>query len=332
MDRNSVMSIEASKPICQVRHFMERDVDIWLAEELRVNAAFGEWFSRRARVSEQIVFPAERTQVSVMGENGETDVEATFCTSDGRRYALLIENKLEHSLKAEQLSRYRLRGQYGVNYGYWDAFTTVVVAPGAKLLKHTEAIADTPQISFEEIASSLLEGHPNIRIRYRAQFLMRAASEQHAAADVEDRFRIEFWKGIYHALDEKYPNYFALKRDSYPKTTYIAANCVGSPHYFRIDLKGTKGEVDIAFKNIGTGDLIRFLEDRKPKISNVVLNKQSIALQISGLPSFFVRDGILSAKESAMKSFEAAHQLLEFWKQNRAFFDNHYERQSAHLT
>ena len=111
------------------------------------------------------------------------------------------------------------------------------------------------------------------------------------------------------------------KRDSYPKTTYIAANCVGSPHYFRIDLKGTKGEVDIAFKNIGTGDLIRFLEDRKPKISNVVLNKQSIALQISGLPSFFVGDGILSAKESAMKSFEAAHQLLEFWQQNRAFFE-----------
>jgi len=67
--------------------------------------------------------------------------------------------------------------------------------------------------------------------------------------------------------------------------------------------------------------LIRFLEDRKPKISNVVLNKQSIALQISGLPSFFVGDGILSAKESAMKSFEAAHQLLEFWQQNRAFFE-----------
>ncbi len=41
-----------------------------------------------------------------MSENGETDVEAIFLTFNGRRLALLVENKIEHSVTVDQLERY----------------------------------------------------------------------------------------------------------------------------------------------------------------------------------------------------------------------------------
>lgn len=90
---------------CQVRSFLERDIDLWLAEELRVNAGFAAWLVSRAAGPTDIDVPAVRTRVSVMGENGETDVEALFGPEN--RFALLVENKVEHSVSADQIARYR---------------------------------------------------------------------------------------------------------------------------------------------------------------------------------------------------------------------------------
>src|SRR3712207_610685 len=104
---------------CEVRAFAERDVDVWLAEELRVNAPFAQWVAGRAGFHDEVEAPAIRTRVSVMGENGETDVEALYAMRSGERAAVLVENKIEHSLSADQLLRYINRGRYGVNYGYW---------------------------------------------------------------------------------------------------------------------------------------------------------------------------------------------------------------------
>lgn len=316
------MSDAESNAYCEIRSFVERDIDLWLAEELRVNGPFSVWFGSHAKPPSELRGPAQRTRISVMGENGETDVEATFLTIDGRRLGLLVENKIEHLLTVDQLERYYARGRYGVGGDIWDDFRVMVFAPAIKLAKYAKAIGVTSAVSFEDAAAFISANSSDVRAAYRAQFLHRASVRHEIESEGADAFRVAFWKGLYEAVERLYPNYFSFPV-AYPKTTYIAANSVGAPKYFRLDLKGNVGEVDLSFSNINPGPLITFLVSEMPKSATLVFNKRSIALQIKGLPKFYVGDGV-GATDKALQAFAAAHTLLEFWKANRIFFDNHY--------
>jgi hypothetical protein len=319
------MKAEQNDRICEIISFAERDIDVWLAEELRVDPAFSGWFCRRVGLPvDDIEHPAIRTRISVMGENGETDVEALFRLKSGSILALLIEDKIEHSLTANQIARYFDRGRFGIRYNHWEAFWFAVFAPQRKLEKYSAVIKDNPHLSFEEAASFVATWSSDNRSHYRADFLLQAAAPLELDIQGSDIFRAAFWKQVYKLLDQKFPEYFDINTNDFPKTTYIAANCKEAPEYFRVDLKGHMGEVDLAFKNIGAGKLLAFLEENLPPRANIVFNKRSIALQINGLPKFFVGDGIDAAESGAMPSFAAAHTLLEFWRAHRNFFDNHY--------
>jgi hypothetical protein len=318
------MIAQKNDPICEVRSFAERDIDVWLAEELRVNSIFARWFAERANLPAEIQTPAMRTRTSVASENGETDVEALFGTASGRKIGLLIENKIEHSVSADQIRRYFDRGLHGIKYGHWDEFSILVFAPSAKLAKYASIFDKASQISFEDAAAFLATTATDSRTSYRSAFLQRASIEREVEVDGADAFRVSFWKKLYEMVDQKFPGFFALDRAKFPKTTYIAANCIGSPNYFRVDLKGHMGEVDLAFSNFNPGPLLNFLEENRPKVASVVFNKRSIALQIGGLPKFFAGDGIEIIESRALKSFEAAYTLLNFWKDQRKFFDEHY--------
>lgn len=318
------MNIDSVGSVCEMRSFTERDIDVWLAEELRVNGAFARWFANRANLTSDVMTPAHRTRVSVMSENGETDVEAIFLTRADRKCGLLVENKIEHSLSADQITRYYRRGAHGVTYGYWDEFKIAVFAPATKIAKYSSLLMKTPHISFEEAASFLAFAANDLRASYRSAFLARAAIEQQIDIDGADAFRISFWKRVHEILDCKFHGVFAVDPNQFPKTTFIAANFVDAPSYFRVDVKGHMGEVDLAFKNVKPGQLLSFLEMHKPQMTSIALNKRSIALQIKGLPRFFVGDGLDAIETNALPSFEAAHTLLNFWKTNRTFFDAHY--------
>ena len=64
---------------CDVIWFAERDIDLWLAEELRVNSAFASWFLEMIGNTCPVSVPASRTRTSVLDEVWrETDVEALF--------------------------------------------------------------------------------------------------------------------------------------------------------------------------------------------------------------------------------------------------------------
>ncbi len=310
--------------ICEVRSFAERDIDVLLAEELRVNPEFARWFADCSGLPKSVDTPASCVRISVVSENGETDVEAQFTTPSGNRIALLVENKIAHSLSLDQLRRYQERGHHGQAYGYWDAFYVTVFAPGAKLLKNASLLQGISHISFEDAALFLRANGSDRRTIYRSEFLARAAVEQKLDAEGADAFRIAFWKHVYALVEERYPGFFDLDVNTFPKTTYIAANCSGAPGYFRLDLKGHMGEVSLAFNNVNPGALLAYLEANKPQESTIAFNKKSIALQITGLPKFLVSDGLEALESKALQSFEAAHNLLTFWARNRSFFDSHY--------
>lgn len=82
-----------------------------LAEELRVNAAFGEWVTGKFGATAHLVFPAAHIKVSVAEDGNEADVIATFTTTSNLNHRLFVENKIDAVLMPEQLQRYVRRAE-----------------------------------------------------------------------------------------------------------------------------------------------------------------------------------------------------------------------------
>ncbi len=62
----------------------------------------GAGFSISVNVTSRVTLPARRVQVSVAAEDGETDVQALFDLADNTTLAVLVENKIEHSITSDQ--------------------------------------------------------------------------------------------------------------------------------------------------------------------------------------------------------------------------------------
>jgi hypothetical protein len=60
--------------ICGINKFVERDIDMLVAEELRVNAAFGNWLMDKIGVSAEIIFPAASINISVVEDGSEASL------------------------------------------------------------------------------------------------------------------------------------------------------------------------------------------------------------------------------------------------------------------
>ncbi len=118
--------------LCNISWFMERDIDLWLTEELRVNPVFSRWFLTRIGASDQFAVPALRTQPSVVEETGETDVEAIFKSPQGNTFAALIENKITASFQRDQIARYLRRAKLGVEQGKWHTRRPHIACPACQ--------------------------------------------------------------------------------------------------------------------------------------------------------------------------------------------------------
>ena len=105
---------------CDVTWFAERDIDVFLAEELRTNEYFCRWFLSKLARADAVSAPAYRTRVSAPDDAGrETDVEALFRTLRGDIHAVFIENKIKAGFQPNQMEDYLDRAERGKRDGKW---------------------------------------------------------------------------------------------------------------------------------------------------------------------------------------------------------------------
>lgn len=307
------------KNSCDISWFIERDIDIWLSEELRVNPAFARWFAARAGLPEQALFPATRTQPSVVDETGETDVEAIFGSQGNATFALLVENKITAGFQRDQIARYIRRGEIGVERGKWTEFAVTVFAP--RQYATTGLPENVRAISFEDAAEFLRTKGGDLRTVYRADFLERAARGKIFAVEDYDPFRIEWWNAVDDMVRREFGDFFLIARRDFPKSTYINPKCPGMPSYLRVDLKGHLGHVDLSFRNVPLDALASAVADTEGPEFKLIENSKSSAVRIAGLQPFLVGDGLGIIESRVRSAYEAAFKLLGFWKANRDIFD-----------
>jgi hypothetical protein len=307
---------------CGINKFVERDIDMLMAEELRVNAGFGRWVMDKFGASSELIFPAVASNVSVVEDGSEADVVATFRTKSGLAHPLFVENKIDAPLMPDQLERYLRRAEGEVGRQLIASFSILLFAPSS--YPSTKLPDRIKRINFEEAAKAL-ESQQELRSQYRASLLTRAlpirtpaARDAHVVAT--DPYIKEWWDCVYAMLEREFPGFF-LHKTRYPRSVYFAPETPGQARYLRVDFKGHGGEVDLAFKNIPAAALMEQVTRMDDVPGKVVSNGKSSAIQIAGLEPFVISDGFGIIETKVRAAYQATHNLLTFWKRNRSSFD-----------
>lgn len=315
----------AKKSVCAIQKFVERDIDMLMAEELRVNNAFAEWAIFRAGHGEQLSFPAFETRVSVVEDGSEADVVASFRKPNGGIHRLFIENKIEANMMPDQLERYIRRAEGEERRSIIESWSVIFFTPSHYSLS---LVPDgVVQISFEEAAAALRRRSEGLRSEYRADLLEQAApnrkpAERDAHVAAVEPYIAEWWDGVYAMLGREFPGFFLTPGTRYPRSVYFAPRTAGMPSYLRVDFKGHKGEVDLAFKNIPFEDLAETVSGIENLPGRTVSNGKSSAIQIHSLAPFRIADGTEIIETRVRAAYQAAYDLLIFWRNHRERFDH----------
>lgn len=180
------------------------------------------------------------------------------------------------------------------------------------------------QIAFEDL-SAWFRAQSGPRAAYRASVFEQAlpatgARARDARVAARDPQISAWWDAVHTAVEAAYPGYFQ-HRTRYPASVYFAPATAGQASNLRVDFKGHKGEVDLAFKDLDPQLLSSALADLPPPPGRLVTNGRSVALRIDGLAPFVISDGFAAIGPRVLPAYAAARQLLEFWRTHRARFD-----------
>lgn len=306
---------------CKISRFVERDIDLLIAEEICTNPEFSAWFVKQGGGGFECNHPAVSADISVVEDGSEADVSALFEDDDGNKFRLFIENKIAAQKMPEQLERYVRRAVNEVDRGITDQFAIKFFTP---VSYHDVSLPEfVEHISFEDAADFLIGIWPDdSRLQYRASFLRRAGQVLRSTAERDaynaqtQPFIKEWWDTVYDRLEVRYPGYFQHST-RYPASVYFAPHTEGLPRsLLRVDFKGHKGEVDLALKTENVGEVVEMIALIPGLPGEVIKNKKSVSVRISDLPKFVISDGIAAIDDNVMPAYDAAYVLMEFWKRN----------------
>lgn len=230
--------------IIQMDSVYERDMDFLFMRKLVQDKEFvRKFFLNSNELSNErynsAEFTVEKVAHSVMTEDGESDIEAVL-SIEGKKVALLIENKIDAVAQPEQASRYVIRGRKAKARGDYDEFHIFIIAPNDYLSSNAEAKKYANRISYEDIRDSMNDEYERAVISY-------ALSDANIVRLPRNAVVTAFWDKIYDYLDENYPDVFqvhghrGLERSGEPGQ-WISMTCAKP---YSIQIKSDRGYVDL---------------------------------------------------------------------------------------
>ncbi|MEE9310862.1 MAG: hypothetical protein V3V10_00490 [Planctomycetota bacterium] len=181
----------------ELKSTRERDIDLFLIEELCSSLEFCAWFQSRIEITPIGHLRRACHSVNVFEGKGygETDVDLTFDSPDGL-VRVLVENKVDARFTLGQDERYRQRQ---ICYEDTDEFSrvlTVLFAPKDYIdgLAGDKADFDY-KVSYEEVVCWLESAnYPKGRLQYKRTILERAIEKKKSTGEptVVDMIVTEF--------------------------------------------------------------------------------------------------------------------------------------------
>ena len=128
----------------------ERDMDFVVMRAFAELPEFSSYFLEKIGLPPGEVLCVEHSFMD--NELGESDITVIISLGE-RRFALLIENKIDAHAMPDQCSRYFQRGIRGCMDGKYDDFAVFIIAPNAYLESNDEAQKYENRLSYEELSA-----------------------------------------------------------------------------------------------------------------------------------------------------------------------------------
>lgn len=253
-------------------------------EELTVSRKFAMWFY----LENHLVSPTQgktKTYHSISDAKlGESDIIALYDNG----HAILIENKIDAPVQADQALRYILRGEKGLTHGNWKSYSTCIVAPNSYL----ESVADVQNyqgsISYEQIRD-WFEAHDSVRYQFKKHMIQEAIEQNRRGYKAIPDARVtSFWKNYWEYAINKYPSLRMAQPGKKPaNASFINFYPESLPKHYQLLHKVVHGFVDLQIPGLGaeTDTVIDIFADIEIEIAqaqkSIVFRKQVPKMNIS---------------------------------------------------
>lgn len=302
----------------------ERDIDLFLAEEFLVSPSFANWFLRHTKFHDAACSVVD-VFVSKSDASGESDLVVVFEeVTKSRRFALLIEDKIDAGFQLDQQVRYQLRADSELQRGDYSDYQIILCAPRIYRTAQSKAQAFEYFVSYEEIAEFLGQTDTSLRGQYRANFIATAATRTvNTWERIDDEATNKFWAAAYDLASREFV-ILEMKKPRLTKgSTWVTLrprDMPTSPKHVYVALKGGQGCVDLTFTYtvayIFEANVKYLLSDGM----TVHQTGKAAAIRFENTP-FAISDGPDIALLAVRSAFASAEQLIRFYRDNRSALD-----------
>ena len=135
--------------ICNFGNIQERDMDLMFMECLLTDAGFLRLFLNKAKIEGSTVEVLNVALSETDPEYGESDI-TVLLSVDGKKIALLIEDKINAPAMPEQCARYSKRANKAKSKGKYDDYSVFIICPEAYYDANSEAKKYAHFITYED--------------------------------------------------------------------------------------------------------------------------------------------------------------------------------------
>lgn len=233
---------------CTFSDVSERDMDLLIMEELATSQEFLDIFLSKVDLLGAEICEVEQSKTDV--ELGESDI-TVIVEKDGKRYGLLIEDKIDAIAQENQAGRYFKRGEKGIETGDYVAYYVFIVAPKAYLEADNEAKKYPNQVSYEECLEYFSAKVDNRSLFKKQQIEQAIAKQKHGYIVIENKIITRFWQE-YVAYQKAHHPKLNLQYNGEPKgSRSVWVTFHTSDPRIKIIHKSEKGYVDLEFAGLG---------------------------------------------------------------------------------
>ncbi len=244
---------------------------------------------------------------------GESDI-TVILEIEGRRVALLIEDKVNAIAMPDQYERYRLRGEKGCKNKEWQEFTTFIFCPDKYYVHDKEAKEYTHFLSYEK-CKEYFDQKDDILSSVRSQQLEQAINKSKKPPETN----------VNQDANDFFNKYYQYQQEYYP-TLDMRTSTTSSgwwPHYGTrlgdtyLYHQTQEGEVILIFPNATMHmDIVQEIAAwlRNHSMPNVSVRKagKSLALQIK-VPPLKVKEPFEQTSKADLKEcLDAVQALTDF--------------------
>ncbi len=246
---------------CKFSDVSERDMDLLFLEEFASSPEFLNIFLSKVGLENADIIEVEQSKVDM--EYGESDM-TLIVEKDGKKYGVLIENKIDAIAMPNQCGRYDERGKIGIKNNDYIKFFVFILAPSEYLSANDESKKYPHRVSYEECLE-YFKSKTDARSSFKAQHIEQAINKQkHGYQVVEHSNVTDFWDKYITYKEQNYPQLWLVSKRG-PKGRYSSW-----PHFnvavdnMFIYHKAELGFVDLTIS--GMGDKISQLEMLLPTV------------------------------------------------------------------